>query len=59
MKPKGYRYEMTLQQIREYSKLTPRQKLNWLEEANRFSFRAIRGKTKIIWEMFRSGTMHS
>lgn len=55
MKKKGFRHAYTLEQIREYRKLSARDKLNWLEEANRFSHKAIRGDRKKIWEKFRRG----
>ncbi|OGX04775.1 MAG: hypothetical protein A3G87_02920 [Omnitrophica bacterium RIFCSPLOWO2_12_FULL_50_11] len=56
-KRKGFRHSYTLDQIRAYSKLSARNKLLWLEEANRFCQKAIKGKTRKIWESFRNGTI--
>lgn len=55
MKKKGFRHFHTLEAIREYSQLSPKHKLEWLEEANRFSYLAVTGKRRKIWEMFRQG----
>lgn len=52
---KGYTYIVTAEQIREYRRLTPRQKLEWLEAANRFCHKALRGKRRQVWEAFRQG----
>ena len=54
---KGYRYSVTLEQIREYQKLTPKQKLQWLEEANRFSWKVMSLKAKKIRQAFRAGLL--
>lgn len=55
MRRKGFSYTCTIEEIRAYSRLSAKDKLNWLEEANRFSHKAIKGKTKKIWEKFRQG----
>lgn len=55
MKKKGFSYHYTDQQIKAYSRLTVREKLEWLYQANQFCKKAIRGKTKKIWESFRAG----
>ncbi len=55
MQRKGFRHAFTQQDIIEYSRLSARDKLNWLEEANRFSHTMLRGKTKKIWDKFRRG----
>jgi len=55
MKRKGYASLPTFEQIREYSRLSPKARLDWLEQANRFSHKALKGKRKIIWEAFRKG----
>ena len=52
---KGFTYSYTEEQIRAYSKLSTREKLKWLEEANRFCAKAITGRRKKIWEKFRKG----
>ncbi len=55
MKKKGFSYHLSLDDIRKYLALSTQDKLNWLEEANRLNSKALRGKTKRIWEMFRRG----
>ena len=55
MKSGGYSYFVTLPQIREYRRLSLRQKLVWLENANRFSYQMIKGKTRLNWEALRKG----
>lgn len=55
MKRKGFRHAYTLEQIAEYSRLSAREKLEWLEEANRFCAKALKGDRKRFWEMFRAG----
>ncbi len=55
MKRKGFGHSYTVNDILAYSRLSAENKLNWLEEANRFCHKAIKGKTKKIWEAFRQG----
>jgi uncharacterized protein with HEPN domain len=55
MKSGGYRYFVTLQQIRAYRKSSLRQKFAWLESANRFSHKMLKGKARIGWEDLRKG----
>lgn len=59
MKPKspcgGYSYTLTCEQIRKHLKLTPEQRLQWLEEANRFLYEAMDEKTRKIRDKFRAG----
>ena len=57
MKRKGFRYVCTVEEIRSHMKLSAKDKLAWLEAANRFCHKAIRGQTKKIWEGFRRGTV--
>lgn len=45
----------SLEEIKAYASLSAKDKLIWLEEANRFCHNAIRGKRKKIWEKFRQG----
>lgn len=52
---KGFEHHPTAEDIRSYRKLSAQDKLNWLEEANRFTSEALKGKTKKIWEQFRRG----
>jgi hypothetical protein len=55
MRAKGFRYHCTLAQIRAYRKLSPADKVNWLEAANQITAKALRGKRREIWELFRRG----
>ena len=55
MKRKGFSHAFTLGDILAYRRLSAEDKLNWLEEANRFCYKAIKGKTRKIWEGFRQG----
>ncbi len=55
MRKKGFRYYCTAKDILAYSRLSAKDKLNWLEAANQFTYKALRGKTKKVWEMFRRG----
>ena len=55
MKRKGFSNRPTIQQIKDYLKLSKKARLEWLEEANRFSHKALKGKRKKIWEDFRAG----
>ena len=52
---KGFRHFHTLEDILAYGRLSAEDKLNWLEEANRFCHKAVKGKAKKIWEAFRQG----
>jgi len=54
-KGKGYRYVVTDEQIRKYSLLTPKQKLQWLEEANAFVNKFLPERSRKFQEMFRRG----
>ena len=54
---KGYRYTVTLKQIQAYQKLSARHKLEWLEAANRFSYKALSPKASHIRDQFRKGTL--
>ena len=51
----GYSYSYSRKEIKEYMALSAKWKLEWLQEANRFCHNALSGKTKDIWEGFRSG----
>jgi len=55
VKKKGFVLHYTEEQIRDYERLSAKDKLNWLEEANRFIHRVMPSRTKKIWEMFRRG----
>jgi len=53
MKHKGYSYTVTTKQIIEYSRLSVRHKLQWLEAVNHLNFLALDKKTKKIQTLFR------
>ena len=52
---KGFEFHCAVDNIRSYCKLSAKDKLNWLEEANRFTFKMLPEETKKIWEQFRHG----
>jgi len=52
---KGYGYHVTEEQIRKYRRLTPRQKLEWLEEVNAFTEKFAPERAKRLHKMFRRG----
>ncbi|MHB1325238.1 MAG: hypothetical protein ACYDGS_01575 [Thermoleophilia bacterium] len=52
---KGYGYHVTEEQIRKYRRLTPRQKLEWLEEVNAFTDKFAPARAKRLHTMFRRG----
>lgn len=52
---KGFSYKLEDEKIRAYMKLTAREKLQWLEEINRFTFFVLNEKQKEFREKLRSG----
>jgi hypothetical protein len=52
---RGYSYIVTREQIRKYASLTPKQKLDWLQEANDFVNKFISAKSRSIQKKFRRG----
>jgi len=55
-KPRGgYSYFVTKEQIREWMRVPPEQKLQWLEEANKFLLKAMDPKAREIMEKLRRG----
>ncbi len=52
---KGYRYHVDDGQIRRYGRLTPKQKLEWLEEANAFVNKFLPERNRRLQQMFRKG----
>ena len=52
---KGFSYSLEDEKIRAYMKLTAREKLQWLEEINRFTFFVLNEKQKEFREKLRSG----
>jgi len=57
MKKKGFSFYCTEEQINDYKKLSAKDKLNWLQEDNRFIHRIMPSGTKEIREMFRRGEL--
>lgn len=54
-KMKGFSYYLEDDKIIEYLNLSPRMRLEWLEEIFNFNLKALRGKRRKIWEKFRRG----
>jgi len=52
---RGYRYIVTDEQLRRYRKLTPKQKLEWLEEANAFVNKFLSERSRRLQRLFRRG----
>lgn len=55
LKRGGYSYDCSDEQIREFQKLTPTQRLKWIDDINRFLFRFMPPESKLIREKFRRG----
>lgn len=51
----GFRHHHTKQELREYMKLSARQKLEWLEDVNRFLHDSMSPQAKMIAAGFRNG----
>lgn len=54
---KGFSYRYDDEKMKEYASLAAKEKLEWLYEANQFCKKAIKGKTRKVWEAFRAGTV--
>ncbi len=54
-KKKGFSYYLEDEKIISYLALSPRMRLEWLEEIEEFNRKALRGKRRKIWEKFRRG----
>jgi hypothetical protein len=54
-KIKGFSYHLEDEKIIDYLSLSPRMRLEWLEEISNFNRKALRGQRRIIWEKFRKG----
>jgi hypothetical protein len=52
---KGFYYVLEEEKIREYMKIHPRHRLQWLEDANDFAAKALSPEKLRIREKFRSG----
>ena len=48
-------YVVSSADIRDWLRLSARHKLRWLEAANVFNEKVLRGRTLEIWEAFRAG----
>lgn len=51
----GFRYILEEEQILKYLEVPIEQRLEWLEEANRFIFAATPPRNRKLWEKFRRG----
>ncbi|MDI6840036.1 MAG: hypothetical protein QMD71_04145 [bacterium] len=51
----GYYFYRSKEQLKEYMALPPEQKLEWLEEINRFLYKAMPLENRKICEKFRRG----
>jgi len=54
-KPGGYSYTVTKAQIRKWQAVPPEDRMQWLEDANRFLHEAMSDEAKKIREAFRRG----
>lgn len=52
---KGFSYYLEDEKILEYLRMSPRMRLEWLEDINIFNRKALRGERRKIWEKFRRG----
>jgi hypothetical protein len=53
--PKGFSYSLEDEKILSYMKLTAGEKLQWLEDINRFTFLVLNDRQKEFRELLRSG----
>lgn len=51
----GYSYSCSEEQIREFKKLSLRQRLKWVDDINKFLFRFMPPQSRRIREEFRRG----
>ena len=51
----GFHYHVSQEQIDEYQKLSTKDKLEWLEEALKFSYESMSPETWETWQKFRRG----
>ena len=54
MRKKGYSYFVTDEALKAWGRLSAAQKLDWLEEANRFIWKVAPPSTKALHAAFRS-----
>ncbi|HEY9841052.1 MAG: hypothetical protein ACAI44_23775 [Candidatus Sericytochromatia bacterium] len=57
MTRKGFHYRLEREQIRDYKRLSPEQKLQWLEEIFLFTEMAQSDKARKIRRYFRDGVL--
>lgn len=55
--PKGIRFHISREMIREYLKLTPDERMRSLQEQIVFSYYALTPERRKIWEKFRRGEL--
>lgn len=54
---KGYRYVVSREEIRKFRILTPKEKLEWLEEVNDFVDKFLPEKSRRLREKLRRGLL--
>lgn len=52
---KGFSYFVSLSDLKEYMKVPYKWRLEWLEQANEFTKKALTPKKLKIWQKFRNG----
>lgn len=55
MKNKGVKFVITREMIRDYLKIPPVMRLEWLQEATVLSYAGLTPKRRKIWQKFRRG----
>lgn len=56
-KSKGFGFQLDREKILLYKDSPAREKLQWLEEANKFCQKFVTGKRRKIWEKIRRGEL--
>jgi hypothetical protein len=51
----GYRYHVSDEQLRAFRRLTPEQRLRWLDEMREFTIATAPPQSKAWWQKFRAG----
>ncbi|KKN39878.1 hypothetical protein LCGC14_0739100 [marine sediment metagenome] len=51
----GFYHHHTKEELIEYKKLSPTQKLDWLEEINSFLYKNVSKQKRDLWTKFRKG----
>lgn len=52
---RGYYFNHSDETLIKYMNLSPAHKLKWLEEVNRFLYKAMSKEKREIWQKYRSG----